>query len=131
MTTSPEKGSKPPARLVKLTSPLARQVAGRRWFPLWAVVHHRGRRSGQAYAVPVAVLVTPTTFVIGLPWGPPTNWAQNVLAAGGCTMRWKGLDHHLTDPELVDREVALRAAAAWQRPVIGRFTYLAFLQLRR
>lgn len=131
MTTPSDESSKPPARLVRLTSPLARQVAGRRWFPLWAVVHHRGRKSGQAYAVPVAVLVTPTTFVIGLPWGPRTNWAQNVLAAGGCTVRWRGLDHHVTRPELVGRDVALRAAAAWQRPIIGRFDFPAFLQLRR
>lgn len=83
-TTPRASGRSAPPRLVKLTSPIARKLAGRRWFPLWAVLRHRGRRTGHEYAIPVAVLVTPATFVIGLPWGPTTNWVQNVLAAGGC-----------------------------------------------
>jgi deazaflavin-dependent oxidoreductase (nitroreductase family) len=123
--------SKPPARLVKLTSPLARQLAGRRWLPLWAVVRHRGRRTGREYSIPVAVLVTPDTFVIGLPWGPDTNWAQNVLAAKGCTIRWKAVDYRVTDPQLVGTDVALRVARRFERVVIRRFNFLAFLQLQR
>jgi deazaflavin-dependent oxidoreductase (nitroreductase family) len=123
--------SKPPARLVKLTSPLARQLAGRRWFPLWAVLHHRGRRTGQEYAIPVAVLVTPDTFVIGLPWGPKTNWAQNVLAAKGCTIRWRGVDYRVTDPQLVGADVALMAAGRFERVVLSRVAFPAFLQLYR
>jgi deazaflavin-dependent oxidoreductase (nitroreductase family) len=123
--------SKPPARLVKLTSPLARQLAGRRWFPLWAVLRHRGRRTGQEYAIPVAVMVTPHTFVIGLPWGPTTNWAQNVLAAKGCTLRWKGVDYQVTDPQLVGTDVALEAAGRFERAVISRLDFPAFLQLQR
>ncbi len=47
--------------------------------------------------IPVAVLVTPMTFVIGLPWGPPTSWVQNVLAARGCTIRWKGVEYRATE----------------------------------
>jgi deazaflavin-dependent oxidoreductase (nitroreductase family) len=133
--TSPASGaaahSKPPARLVKLTSPLARQLAGRRWFPLWAVLRHRGRRTGHQYAIPVAVLVTPRTFVIGLPWGPKTNWAQNVLAANGCTIRWKGIDYRVTDPKMVGTDVALRAAGHFERAVISRLDFSAFLQLQR
>jgi len=123
--------SKPPARLVKLTSALARQLAGRRWFPLWAVVRHRGRRSGREYAIPVAVLVTPEAFVMGLPWGPGTNWAQNVLAAKGCTIRWKAVDYRVTDPQLVGTDVALTAAGRLERVVIRRFGFPAFLQLKR
>jgi deazaflavin-dependent oxidoreductase (nitroreductase family) len=123
--------SKRPARLVKLTSPLARRLAGRRWFPLWAVLEHRGRRSGRDYAIPVAVLVTPETFVIGLPWGPQTNWVRNVLAAQGCTIRWKGEEFRVRDPQLVGVDVALQAAGSFQRAVIRRFGFAAFLQLRR
>ena len=123
--------TKPPARLVKLTSPLARQLAGRRWFSLWAVLHHRGRRTGRAYAIPVAVLVTPQTFLIGLPWGPQTNWARNVLAAGGCTIRWKAVDYQVTAPTLVGPETALTAANRLQRTVIRRTGLRHFLQLQR
>jgi deazaflavin-dependent oxidoreductase (nitroreductase family) len=123
--------AKPPARLVKLTSPLALRLAGRRWFPLWAVLRHRGRRTGRQYAIPVALLVTPDTFVIGLPWGPDTNWAQNVLAAGGCSVRWKGADFQVTDPRLVGTDVALRAAGRLQRMIITRLSFPAFLQVHR
>jgi hypothetical protein len=117
----------PPARLVKLTSPLARHLAGRRWFPLWAVVRHRGRLSGREYAIPVAVMVTRETFVMGLPWGSSTNWAQNVLAANGCTIRWKAVDYRVTDPRLAGTEVALDAAGRLERVVIRRFGFPALL----
>ncbi len=80
----------------------------------------------------MAVLVTPDTFVIGLPWGPQTNWAQNVLAAGGCVMRWKGVEHPVTDPQLVGTDVALAAASGrLERTIIGRIDFPAFLQVRR
>ncbi len=119
-------------RLARLTAPMTRAFAGRRFFPLWAVVHHIGRKTGRELTVPVAVIATPEAFVIALPWGPGTNWARNVLAAGGCTLRWKGADHHLTDPKLIDR--------AGARPFFGRFTWAisqrvigadSFLLLRR
>jgi len=123
--------TKPPPRLVKLTTPLVRQVAGRRWFPVWAVLRHKGRHSGTEYAIPVAVLVTAETFVIGLPWGPRTNWVRNVLAAHGCTIRWKGVDYEVTDPQLVGADVAVAAATPFQRAVLTRREFPGFLQLRR
>ncbi|HEX8973000.1 nitroreductase family deazaflavin-dependent oxidoreductase [Oryzihumus sp.] len=122
---------KPPARLVKATAPLAARLAGHRWFPAWAVLRHRGRRSGRAYAIPVAVLVTGDGFVICLPWGTQTNWVQNVLAAGGCGLRWKGRELRLTDPQLVGTDVALAAAGHFERLVIRRLNFPGFLRLRR
>lgn len=88
--------------MARLTAPMVRVMAGRRFFPLYAVVHHTGRRTGRALALPVALLVTPEEFVITLPWGPGTNWVRNVLAAGGCRLRWKGADHQVTAPEVID-----------------------------
>ena len=128
---APARKRKPPARLVKLTSPLAVRMAGRKLFPLWAVLRHRGRKSGKDYTIPVAVLHTPTTFVIALPWGPQTNWARNVLAAGGATVRWKGVEHRVTQPTLVGKEVAMAAANRLERAVIRRSSLGDFLQLQR
>lgn len=122
---------KPPATMVRISGPVAGLLAGRRWFPLWAVLFHRGRKSGKEYAVPVAPLVGSDAFVIGLPWGARTNWVQNVVAANGCTIRWKGREYRLTDPELVGVEAALRAAGPFQRFVLKRTRIPAFLQLRR
>lgn len=95
--------------------PVARALAGRRWFPLWAVVRHRGRRTGADYATPVAVVPTIDKHVvlIGLPWGLKTNWARNVVAAGGATLRWKGRDIVATSPRIVD---AIEAMALAKRP---------------
>jgi deazaflavin-dependent oxidoreductase (nitroreductase family) len=81
-------------------------LAGRRWFPAWAVVHHRGRVSGRNLTVPVAVVTTPDGFVINLPWGASTNWVRNVLAAGGCVLRWKGSDHRVRNPRIIDAAAA-------------------------
>ncbi|HUD36996.1 MAG TPA: nitroreductase family deazaflavin-dependent oxidoreductase [Streptosporangiaceae bacterium] len=123
--------SKPPAALIKATNPMARALAGRRWFPLWAQVHHRGRKSGNEYAIPVAVLVKDDVFIIGLPWGPKTNWVQNVQAAGGCTIRWKGEDYRVTNPQLVDKSAALEIAKGFTRTVVTRGNFPAFLRLTR
>ncbi|SDT33490.1 hypothetical protein [Actinoplanes derwentensis] len=102
MTSSP---------FVRATTPAVRFLAGRRGLPIWGVIHHRGRKTGRDLAVPIAVTVAPDGFVINLPWGAGTNWVRNVLAAGVCVLRWKGLDYRLDQPRILD------AAAA--RPYYG------------
>jgi deazaflavin-dependent oxidoreductase (nitroreductase family) len=87
--------------MARVTAPMARALAGRRFSPLWAVVHHRGRKTGRMLSVPVAVRATGDAFVIVLPWGPGTNWVRNVQAAGGCVVRWKGADHWVDTPEVI------------------------------
>jgi hypothetical protein len=59
MSTVPATGSSrtPPSRLIKLSAPVTTRLAGRRWFPLWAQLRHKGRRSGKEYVIPVAVMV--------------------------------------------------------------------------
>ncbi len=125
------KAAKPPPRFVKITAPLALRLAGRRWFPLWAVVRHRGRSSGREYSIPVAVISTESTFLIGLPWGVQTNWVRNVMAAGGCTIRWKGVEHKITRPALVAPAVAVAAAGPVGRQIFKRIPVDAYLELQR
>ncbi|MGZ4626293.1 MAG: hypothetical protein ACXV3S_08410 [Kineosporiaceae bacterium] len=129
-TTTPPSGTS--WRFARGSVPFAKAVAGRRGFPLWAVVHHRGRRTGRELAVLVAVRGTRDAFVVALPWGPGTNWARNVRAAGSCVVTWKGADHVVTDPVVLDATAA--------RPFYGRLTWAvvqrvfhaeAFLLLRR
>jgi deazaflavin-dependent oxidoreductase (nitroreductase family) len=87
--------------LVRATSRVTRPLAGQRFFPLWALLHHRGRRTGRAYAVPVGVRSVGDTFTIALPLGERTQWLHNVLAAGECTIRWMGHDYLATAPTVV------------------------------
>jgi deazaflavin-dependent oxidoreductase (nitroreductase family) len=109
----------PPAN-VKTFNRFAVRAAGHRFFPLWAVLRHRGRRSGTEYAVPVAVITTPDAFVIALPWGRRTDWVRNTRAAGGCTVRWKGREWACTDPTFVGKDVALDAAGPVLRRMLAR-----------
>ena len=121
--------SGPPAA-AKQFNRVAVRLAGHRWFPLWAVVHHRGRRSGAEYTTPIAVIATDSTFVIGLPWGRETDWVRNVRAAGGCTVRWKSAMHECTEPTFVGKDVALAAASGLTRRVLERQNFSAgYLQL--
>ncbi len=111
---------------------VAVRLAGRRFVPLWALLHHRGRRSGAPYATPLAVIPTETTFVIGLPWGRGTDWVRNIEAAGRCTVRWKGVDYECTSPTFVDEGVAFAAARGLTLRLLRRGSFPhGFIQLDR
>jgi deazaflavin-dependent oxidoreductase (nitroreductase family) len=120
----------PPRWLVRMSAPVAMAISGHRWFPLFAILRHRGRRTGRAYSTPVAVIPTVSTdvFLIGLPWGPKTNWAGNVRAAGGAVLRWKGRDHQATEPRLITPVEAATLATPLFRPVVSRFPAAIVLQ---
>ena len=121
----------PPAA-AKYFNRVALLLAGRRFVPVWAALHHRGRRSGKEYVVPIAVIPTDTTFLIGLPWGRGTDWVRNVRAAGGCTIRWRGADYACSEPEFVDQEVAREAARGVTALALRRGTFPeGFIQLAR
>lgn len=93
-------------RLALLGGPTTRPISGRRWFPLYGVLHHVGRRSRREYATPVVIRSTRTATFVPLPFGERTDWYRNALAAGGVRVTWKGRDHWLADPRIVDRAAA-------------------------
>ena len=120
-----------PAAAKQLNKVVVR-LAGRRFLPLWAVLRHRGRKSGKQYAIPIAVIPSETTFIIALPWGRGTDWVRNVRAAGRCTIRWKGADYECTDPTFVDKDVAAAAARGVTRHALQRMDFPhGFIQLNR
>jgi deazaflavin-dependent oxidoreductase (nitroreductase family) len=92
----------------RATGPISRRLAGHRFLPLWAVLRHRGRRTGREYAVPVAIRATEEAFVIGNPFGERTQWVRNVVDAGGCTIRWQAAEHPATAPAIIGYEEAAR-----------------------
>jgi deazaflavin-dependent oxidoreductase (nitroreductase family) len=108
--------SGPIRRIARPLGPIARPLAGSRWFPLWAILGHTGRTSGKPYATPVVAFRTPDGFLIPLPFGDATQWAKNVFAARGGSLRFAGHDHRLVDPRVIDRD-----AAAPYVPALGRF----------
>jgi deazaflavin-dependent oxidoreductase (nitroreductase family) len=127
-------GSTNPSRKSRLLRALARAgagasvpLAGRRFFPLWGIVRHSGRRSGRTYDTPVVVQRTTDGFLIPLPFGGSTQWARNVLAGGGCTVRWRAHDYRASAPEVIDWERARSSYGPLLRlviPVTGIATFL-------
>lgn len=110
--------------LARAVEPIARPLAGNRWFPLWAILRHTGRTSGTAYATPIVALRTPDGFMIPLPFGDATQWAKNLIAAGGGSLRFAGREYDIRDPQLLDHD-----AVAAHMPAILRFV-AAHLGLR-
>jgi deazaflavin-dependent oxidoreductase (nitroreductase family) len=81
-------------------NPLMRRIAGR--LPLFGLLTHVGRRSGRAYTIPVNVFRDGEHgYRVALTYGRDAQWARNVLAAGGCTLRTRGRVVELVDPRLV------------------------------
>jgi deazaflavin-dependent oxidoreductase (nitroreductase family) len=119
-----------PRRAARLVNPLIARVAGTRLLPFYGLLKHRGRRSGRAFSTPVVVRPTPDGFVVPMPWGEGTDWYRNVRAAGGCTIRWKGRDYPLEQPEVIDASEATAAFGAVVRAVMRRFGIELCLRLR-
>src|SRR5258706_16273565 len=70
-------------RLSRLTRPLTLPLAGKRWNPIFAVVEHRGRRTGRQYATPVAARRVAGGFTIPLAFAAPGDWDPDPPPAGG------------------------------------------------
>lgn len=41
-------------------------------------------------------------FWLGLTFGKDSGWARYVLAAGECTVRYRGADYHLEEPVVIE-----------------------------
>ncbi len=93
-------------RIAVHAGPMARPISGRRFFPLYGVIHHVGRKSGTEYSTPVVVRQAADGMYVPLPFGERTNWYRNALAAGGVRVTWKGRDHWFASATVVDREAA-------------------------
>lgn len=87
-------------------NPLILRMAGGRRSP-FCILSHTGRRSGRAYRTPLIAVRQGEGFVFALTYGPHVDWHRNVLAAGACTLRWRGADHYLEGPQALASPQAL------------------------
>jgi len=82
-----------------VTNPIQSQYA---WLlPPWAVVCHRGRRSGALYRTPVNAYRRGSALAIVVLYGEESDWVRNVLAGPAQIVR-AGRTHELRNPRLVD-----------------------------
>jgi deazaflavin-dependent oxidoreductase (nitroreductase family) len=75
--------------------PIRRTTAG------FGIVTHVGRKSGKVYRTPVNVFRTPEGFLTALTYGRESEWARNVIAAGGCKLETRGTPYNLSAPTIV------------------------------
>jgi deazaflavin-dependent oxidoreductase (nitroreductase family) len=111
--------------LTKLLNPLVGTLAGRRFVPLIAQVHHVGRRSGKPYMTPTGAHVAGNTIVIPLSFGNRSDWARNVRAAGQCDVRLGGKSYHATQPQFIDAADA-KPVVRHSFNAINRFSFRLF-----
>jgi deazaflavin-dependent oxidoreductase (nitroreductase family) len=109
-----------------VTNRIARRFAGR--LPGFAIVVHRGRRSGRTHRTPVNAFRRPGGWVFALTYGPGAEWVRNVLAAGGCELIAGGRVHRLAVPRVV-RDPGRRLVPAAVRPVLRLANVDHFLEL--
>lgn len=79
-----------------VTNRITGPFAGR--LPYFAILYHRGRRSGQTYHIPVNVFRDGNDYIFVLTYGAETDWVRNVLAAGRAEIVTRGQHVMLTRP---------------------------------
>lgn len=112
-----------------LLNPLMLRLAGRRhWYA--SAIRHTGRRSGKRYATPIVADRTDDGFVIPLPYGTRVDWLQNLLAAGGATISWRGETYEVTRPEVIDAAAALPMLTAERQRTFARVGIQHYVRVR-
>jgi len=91
--------------LNRLTRPMAKRLPG------FAILTHRGRKSGRVYTTPVNVFRRGDEYLFFLTYGSEVQWVKNVLAGGSCSIQTRGRVVELVEPELIT-DPELRPAPA-------------------
>nr|WP_222854273.1 nitroreductase family deazaflavin-dependent oxidoreductase [Fodinicola acaciae] len=99
------------------------------WLPGFAVVVHRGRKSGATYRTPVNYFRTSHGYVFALTYGSEADWVRNVLAAGGCQLHVRSRFIPLTAPRLYE-DPARSDMPLVVRLILGRAKVTEFLELQ-
>lgn len=78
--------------------------------PPWAVILHRGRRSGRSYRTPVLAFRQEQALVVALLYGEDSDWLRNLRAARGGRVVRMGRTFELGEPRVLDTRTAAELA---------------------
>ena len=70
------------------------------WAPGWAVVVHRGRKSGKTFRTPLWAFRRRDGFVIALTYGAEADWVRNVISAGECELETRRRRYQVGNPRV-------------------------------
>jgi deazaflavin-dependent oxidoreductase (nitroreductase family) len=117
--------------VARVVNPLVLRIAGRRHVPVVGIVRHRGRNTGRLYATPLGVRPAAVGgFAVPLTFGEAAGWYRNIVATGWCVITWRGQDHEVYDPVIVDRATALPAFPRYERLALRAIGIRQFVWLR-
>ena len=116
-------------RVARFNKTITNRVQGAyAWIlPPWAVILHRGRRSGRAYRTPVLAWRQGGTLIVALLYGEESDWLRNLQAAGGGQVVRAGRTFELGRPHVVETDAA--AELSRLSPVARAYCRLADKQL--
>ena len=98
--------------------------------PIVGIMHHVGRRTGRSYATPLGMRRLGESFVMPRTFGEDAAWYRNVLAAGGCRVRYLGKDYLLVEPEVIDYATAAQAFPRYEQLQLRLIGINEYLRLR-
>lgn len=104
---------------------ITRHFAGR--VPPFAMLVHRGRRSGREYRTPIMAFPCDGGFVIALTYGRGTDWERNMQAAGGGELIYGGRRYLLGAPGPIEVDRAGRCLPAIVRAALRLMRVDAYL----
>jgi len=117
--------------VARVVNPLVVRFAGRRHMPVLGILHHRGRKTGQAYATPLGIRPAAAGgFVMPLTFGEAAGWYRNVRAAGSAVITWRGRDHTVAGPVVIGEAAALPAFPRYERLSLRLIGVRQFVWLR-
>ena len=109
-----------PAIMRRVVNPVQGLWAPR--LPPWALIVHRGRRSGTEYRTPVLASVADDTLFVALYYGAGAQWVRNVLA-GDATVVRAGRTRRLANPRIV-RDALTEPLPGYARLAVRRVPVL-------
>ena len=117
--------------VARFVNPIVLLIAGRKWMPIVGILHHRGRKSGRVFDVPLGMRPFADGFVMPRTFGEHAAWYLNVRAAGACTVTYRGKTFTLVDPQIIDFAVAATAFPLYERLPLRLLGINEYLLLRR
>lgn len=92
-----------PPRLGRFNRRVTNRITGlfAGWLPGFAILTHKGRRSGHEYHTPINVFRRGEDYYFACTYGPDTDWVKNIFAAGRCEVLTRGRRVALMNPKLL------------------------------
>ena len=117
--------------VARVVNPVVLRIAGRRHMPIVGIMRHQGRKTGRIYATPLGVRpAIGGGFVVPLTFSDKAGWYRNIRAAGWCVITYRGVDHTVARPVIVERVFAGPAYPRYERFALRLIGVNEFVWLR-